>query len=175
MTFDWKAVENLVRTVAPTVATALGGPLAGIATQAISAAVLGKPDGTQDELSAALAMATPDMLLKIKQSEQDFKTRMKELGIKEDELVFKDLADARGLAEKESDGAPAWTKILTATHRPIWSLVMLALFGWTILAPYVGWQQIPLSDAHKSIMEMVIMFYFGGRSIEKISGAVWGK
>jgi hypothetical protein len=50
---------NLVRTVAPSIASAVGGPLAGMATPAISEALLGKPDGTEAELTEAAAKATP--------------------------------------------------------------------------------------------------------------------
>ncbi len=46
---------------------------------------------------------------------------------------------------------------------------------WTILAPYVGYPQIPLGEIHKDIMQTVIIFYFGGRSIEKAAGVVWGR
>lgn len=107
MTFNWKAVENLVRTVAPTVATALGGPLAGMATQAISAAVLGKPDGTQDELTAALAIATPETLLKLKQAEQDFAVKMKELGIEAEKIDASDRDSARKREMAVKDRVPA--------------------------------------------------------------------
>lgn len=53
---DWK---EIVRAVAPTLATALGGPLAGVATSEISNAILGKSDGTEAELGDALVKATP--------------------------------------------------------------------------------------------------------------------
>ncbi|TAN60750.1 hypothetical protein EPN18_07995 [bacterium] len=104
MTFDWK---TLVETVAPTLATALGGPLAGMATQAISAAVLGKPDGAHDELSAALESATPDTLLKLKQAEQDFAVKMKELGIEAEKIAANDRDSARKREMAVKDKVPA--------------------------------------------------------------------
>jgi len=72
---------NLVRTVAPSIASAVGGPLAGMATRAISDALLGKPDGTEQELAEAAAKATPEQLLALKQAEQDFAIKMRELDI----------------------------------------------------------------------------------------------
>jgi hypothetical protein len=48
-----EALLNVVRTVAPTIATAVGGPLAGMATRVISEALLGKPDGSEAEPSAS--------------------------------------------------------------------------------------------------------------------------
>jgi hypothetical protein len=72
---------NLVRTVAPSIASAVGGPLAGMATRAISEALLGKPDGTEAELTEAAAKATPEQLLALKTAEQDFAVKMRELDI----------------------------------------------------------------------------------------------
>jgi len=51
MAFNWKSILG---TVAPGLATALGGPLAGMAVQAVSNAVLGKQDGSDDEIAAAI-------------------------------------------------------------------------------------------------------------------------
>ena len=89
---------NLVRTVAPSLATAVGGPLAGMATRAISDALLGKPDGTEDELIDAAAKATPDQLLALKKAEQDFAVRMRELEI---DLQRIDAADRNSARERE--------------------------------------------------------------------------
>lgn len=97
------------------------------------------------------------------------------LAIEQYKTSIADAQGARELAAKESDGAPAWTKVLTVTHRPIWSFVMLGIFGWTVVAPYFRFPVIPLTDIHKEIMQTVIIFYFGGRSIEKIADMKWGK
>ena len=78
MKFDWKA---LVKTVAPVLGTALGGPLAGAATAAITKAVLGSDTATEKDIEAALATASPEILLKLKEADQAFETRMTELGI----------------------------------------------------------------------------------------------
>ena len=40
-----ESLLNLVRTVAPSIASAVGGPLAGMATRAISEALLGRARG----------------------------------------------------------------------------------------------------------------------------------
>lgn len=97
------------------------------------------------------------------------------LALEEYKTVSSSFQGARELAAKESEGALGWTKLLTVTHRPIWSFLMLAIFSWTIFAPYLGYPQIPLTDIHKDIMQTVIIFYFGGRSIEKAAGIVWAK
>ena len=92
MSFDWK---SLVKAVAPTIATALGGPFAGLGVRALSEALLGTPDGTEQDVSAALATATPDQILAVKQADQEFAIRMKEMDIDLDKALIADTSDAR--------------------------------------------------------------------------------
>ena len=87
--FDWK---SLVRTVAPVIGTALGGPLAGMATRAISTTLLGKPDADEEELSGAIQGAT----------DNNFKVQMKQLDIDLEKINATDRASARELAIKTS-------------------------------------------------------------------------
>ena len=76
MDVDWKKV---VGAVAPGLATALGGPLAGVAVSALSEQLLGRPDGSEAEVATALRVGGSDALLKLKDAEQAFQTRMREL------------------------------------------------------------------------------------------------
>lgn len=110
-------------------------------------------------------------------SEQEkaaFVAESKRMALEEYKTAIADVQGARELAGKESEGGPSWTKVLTVTHRPVWSFAMLGIFGWTVVAPYFGWPIIPLTDIHKDIMQTVIIFYFGGRSVEKVVDRVWG-
>lgn len=102
---------SLVRTVAPTLASAVGGPLAGMATRVISDALLGKPDGTEAELIEAAKAATPDQLVALKNAEADFILRMRELDIDLERLSNEDRANARDREVKVGDKTP---KILAA-------------------------------------------------------------
>ena len=86
---------NLVRTVAPSIASAVGGPLAGMATKAISEALLGKPDGTEEELAQAAIKATPEQLLALKKAENDFALQMRELDIDLERIAGADRDSAR--------------------------------------------------------------------------------
>jgi hypothetical protein len=100
MAFDWK---SLVGTVAPTLATALGGPLAGVAAAAISDALLGKPNGSEAEIATALTAGGTDALLKLKQAEADFTVKMRELDIEVERIHQMDRASAREREAKTSD------------------------------------------------------------------------
>ena len=92
MDFNWK---SLVGTVAPAIATALGGPLAGLAVRALSGALLGNEDGTEAEVAAALRGATPEDLLKLKQADNEFKLKMEELGVNLEKIAADDRDSAR--------------------------------------------------------------------------------
>lgn len=97
---------NLVRTVAPSIATAVGGPLAGMATRAISEALLGRPDATEDELVEAAKNATPEQLLALKQAEQEFAIRMRELDIDLERVSNADRDSARTREVVAKDWTP---------------------------------------------------------------------
>jgi hypothetical protein len=101
-----EALLNLVKTVAPSIATAVGGPLAGMATRAISEALLGRPDGTDEELAEAAKNATPEQLLALKQAEQDFTVRMRELEIDIERIDAADRGSARDREVKTGDWTP---------------------------------------------------------------------
>ncbi len=98
---------------------------------------------------------------------EEFRMRARKMAVEEARAATADVRSARALAKSDGEGAPPWAKVLKVTHRPLWSFIMLFVFVWTILAPYLGYPEIPLSDVHRSIMQTVIVFYFGGRSVEK--------
>jgi len=78
MSFDWK---KTLATVAPALATAFGGPLAGIATK-MAADALGLPGGaTEADIGIAVASGDTDVLVKLKQVDLEFKTEMKRLDV----------------------------------------------------------------------------------------------
>lgn len=103
MNLGQKALQVL-RTVAPTVALAVGGPFGPIASAAVSAVL-----GTSDDKSTATALlnATPDQLLALKKAEEEFQARMKELGISEEKLAFDDVANARAREMTVRDYTPS--------------------------------------------------------------------
>ena len=104
MEYDWK---EAVRAVAPTIATVLGGPLAGTAVGAISNALLGKPDGTEEEISAILKTASPELLGKLRVEEMQFKLKLKEMGVEVDKLHAADRSSARQREIAVKDWAPS--------------------------------------------------------------------
>lgn len=108
MQFDWKSV---VGTVAPTIATALGGPLAGLATTAIAGALGLGDEATEGQIAAAMGKATPETLLALKKADQDFAVRMRELEVDLERLAMADRASAR---KREAATGDNWTPRLLA-------------------------------------------------------------
>ena len=93
---SWK---EIVRNVAPTIGTALGGPMAGAATKFIADKYLGKSEATDSEIEQAILTASPEQLTKLKDIDVKFKLDMKKLDIDIYELEYKDRDSARKLFE----------------------------------------------------------------------------
>jgi len=110
MTLGEKALQ-ILRTVAPTVALAVGGPFGPLASAALSA-VLGTPKDDGKATEAALLTATPDQLLALKKADQDFELQLEKLGIEKDKLVFDDIANARAREIAVKDSTPRYMAYL---------------------------------------------------------------
>ena len=96
--------------IAPVIGTALGGPFAGVALNAVAQALGVEP--TEEAIEAELAK-NPEALLKLKLAEADFKVKMKELDITEQDLYLKDVASAREREMAVKDKMPAVLAVLS--------------------------------------------------------------
>jgi len=92
-------IKNVIGAVAPTLGTALGGPMGGMAAKMI-ADVLGVPNNSKS-IEKAMAEATPEQMLELKKVEQDFEVKMKELEVDVFALETADIQDARGKFSKD--------------------------------------------------------------------------
>lgn len=100
--------QDILKTVAPTVASALLGPMGGIAVAAIGSAI-GIDAPTQDKIAKAFTSGqlTPEALEKIKLLELDYQNQEKERGFKYAELAFKDVDSARQMQIATHSKMPA--------------------------------------------------------------------
>ena len=98
-----QTAKSVLATVAPLLGTAIGGPFGGLAGSLLSKAL-----GTSDPkaMEAAITSTDPDILLKLKQADNDFQARMKELEISEDKLAYDDTANARAREIAVKDSTP---------------------------------------------------------------------
>ena len=92
-------LKNLVGAVAPTIGTALGGPMGNMAMTKI-ASVLGVSND-QKSIQRAIQNATPEQMLELKKAEQEFEVQMKELDVDVFKLETQDKQNARGMFSKD--------------------------------------------------------------------------
>lgn len=90
---NWK---DTLLGLAPTVATALGGPLAGVAVGALGK-LFGIDNATTETVAAVInsGKLTPEQITKIKELELQYQSEEQERGFKYAELAFKDRDSAR--------------------------------------------------------------------------------
>lgn len=158
MAFDWKSV---VGTVAPTIATALGGPLAGLAVKAIGG-VFGLGEGAEEaDVAKALAGATPDDLLRLKEADQKFSIEMRRLDVDLERIAAADRDSARQMQrETRSWAVPVLASVVVSGF--IASSIAV-LGGWVdglkdpLIAALVG---SVLGNITAATM-LVLNFYFG--------------
>jgi hypothetical protein len=92
-------LKNLVGTVAPALGSALGSPLGGAAISMI-ADKLGVPNN-QQAVEKAIRQATPDEMLKLKEADNEFEIKMKELDVDVFRLETEDKQNARAAFSKD--------------------------------------------------------------------------
>jgi hypothetical protein len=153
----------LLGQVAPTIATALGGPLAGVAVRTLSNALFGHEDASEDQVSEALSNATPDQLAAIKKIDADFKVQMKSLDIDLERIAAGDRDSARQMQKETKDWTPKALAFFI-TFGFFGALVWILVFG------------IPKSGTEVLLMMLgslstswtgVVQFYYGSSAGSK--------
>ena len=168
MNFNWKSI---IGTVAPGLATALGGPLAGMATAALSKAILGKDDAGADEVAAAVAKGDPSILLKIKECEAEFQKHMADVGVDLAKIAAGDRSDARAREISSKDLTPRILAYLVTTG--FFSLLGIMMF-----------YNVP--EANKTLLDVmlgalgtawvaVVTYYFGSSAGSESKNAIIGR
>ncbi|MCC6531515.1 MAG: hypothetical protein IT531_03120 [Burkholderiales bacterium] len=122
---DW------LKSIAPTVATALGGPLAGLAVQAIGSA-FGWEDSTKEKVVEALqsGQLSGEQIAALKQVEADLIKHERELGVRFAELEIDDRKSAR---ERE-------VNLKDPTNRVLAYLIVVV---WGVMNWYLVTHQMP--------------------------------
>lgn len=164
MSFDWK--ETLGK-VAPTVAGALGGPMAGVAV-AMAVEKLGLAKGsTADDLGRVIAAGSPETLVKMKELENAFKVEMKRLDVNVEDIHAKDRASARDLFKVNQGPQIALSVIFLGGY----FVSMFALHDLIFNTSDVNPQIIALLGALIGVftreMSGIMQFWFGSSSGSK--------
>ena len=106
MNIEWKP---LVKTIAPWIGTALGGPLGGMAASAIGTA-MGVDKPTESALGKLFSGMTEDQMAVLKKAEQDFQATLQQAG-------FAHIEQLEALAEKDRESARS-REIQTRDYTP---------------------------------------------------------
>lgn len=155
-----KTFGPLLGSVAPSIATALGGPLAGMATKALSQALLGNEDGSEDDLQTALRAASPEQLATVKKIDADFRVQMKSLDIDLEALAVDDRKSARSMQTETRDWIPRLLAV-SVTVGFFAILIYMLVYG----LPTTGNEALLLLlGALQTAWGGIIAFYFGSSS-----------
>jgi len=158
---DWK--DTLVA-IAPTLASALGGPLAGLAV-GLATKALGKTEGSESDLAAAIATGDPEVLVKLKEVETQFKLELKRLDVELDKVNATDRDSARKLAISRG-----------LQPQVVLSTIYTVGFVWLLWALFAGEAEVPkehLGLANVLIgmlgagQTQILNFFFGSSSGSK--------
>ena len=136
------ALKGVIGAVAPTLGTALAGPLGGTAAQAISAVLGCKSD--PKSISTAMQNATPEQLAEIKKAELDFEAQMKQMDVDIFALETADIQDARKAFKGD------WTP------RVFGLLSLLGFLG------YIFMVTVQPPDANSDTIVSLVLGYLGG-------------
>lgn len=155
-----KQFGPLLSSVAPTLATALGGPLAGLAVKSLSKALLGAEDFSEEAVMDAMATASPEQLAAVKKIDADFKVQMKSLDIDLERISVDDRKSARDMQKETRDWIPrALAVSVTAGFFAI--LIYMLVYG----LPTTGNEALLLLlGALQTAWGGIIAFYFGSSS-----------
>lgn len=153
------AAKDILGAVAPTLGTALGGPMGHMAGKMVAEALGVEND--DKAISEAISNATPEQLAQIKKIEADFKVQMKQLDIDLEKIHSSDRDSARRRQVEMGDHIPSILAVMT----------LLSFFG------YIG--AVTFSEAARSAdigfiniavgwlggtASTVIAYYFGSSS-----------
>jgi len=155
MAFDWKAA---VSTVAPTLGTMLGGPLAGTAISAILG-VFGLDSGASEaQIAKAVQNATPEQLLSLKAEDNRHAEAMEKLGLERDALSVDDRKDARLMQREGKSWAPG---VIATFVLACWGGAQVALVLWGLPPKTPEAVVVRVLGMLDAAALLVLYFYFG--------------
>jgi hypothetical protein len=122
--------KDILKGIAPTIASALLGPLGGVAVAAIGN-IIGVDEPTQDKIADAFKkqQLTGEMVAELKKLELQYQESEKERGFKYSELEFKDTESARNMQIATKSTTPT---ILTYMVTVGFFGILLALMFGTV-------------------------------------------
>jgi len=145
---------NWLEQVAPTIATALGGPLAGLAVEAVSKALGVSGDEAKNILDEGKMSA--DQIAQVKVAEIELQKQAQSLGLNFEQLAVQDRSSARDM------------QIATKSFLvPTLAIIIVVSFIGVVIGTMMGLSHIESAMAGTLVgylsakAEQVVAFYFG--------------
>lgn len=157
---DLSKIGGLLGQIAPTIATAIGGPVAGMAVKALAGALGLSPEASADDVQTAMMNATPEQLAAIKKVDADFKVQMKQLDINLEQIAAGDRKSAREMMTATGVQTPA---ILSYSVIVAWVFIQYYLFT-TVIDPSMRELIARVLGTLDGALMLVLSFWFGSSS-----------
>ena len=142
-----------IESIAPTIASCLGGPLAGLAVEAVSKAIGVDPSSVQDTINSG--KLTADQIASIQSAEIALKAKAQEMNLDFEQLAVQDRKSARDMQTTTKSFIP-----------PLLALIITLGFFGILIGMMTG--KVTSSDALMLLLGSlgtawtgVISFYFG--------------
>lgn len=174
MNVPWHTIGAVVSTVAPALATALGGPLAGVAVRTICAVLGLAHDSTPDQVAVAVQQATPDQTMALQAADNAFMVRSME--------VAAQVSAGQADTNKVEATSGAW---FIAGWRPAVGWVCVSGLAWDqVIGPAafslirLRWPAADMLHLGQDTLMPLLMSLLGlgaMRTIEKINGVAGGE
>ena len=147
-----------LESIAPTIATAMGGPLAGMAVEAISKAIGVDPSEVQNVISSG--KMTADQIASLQTAEIALKARAQEMGLDFEKLAVADRASARQMQISTNSFIPPILSIMIVVA---WTAVQYFLLTH-IIDPSMRELIARVLGTLDGALMLVLSFYFGSSS-----------
>jgi len=157
---DLSKIGGLLGQIAPTIATAIGGPVAGMAVKALAGALGLSPEASADDVQTAMMNATPEQLAAVKKVDADFKVQMKQLDINLEEIAAGDRKSARDMMVQTGVQTPA---VLSYSVIVAWVFIQYYLFT-TVIDPSMRELIARVLGTLDGALMLVLSFWFGSSS-----------
>jgi len=146
---DW------LKSIAPTIATAMGGPLAGMAVEAISKAIGVDPSEVQNTINSGKLSA--DQIAQIQTAELALKARAQEMGLDFEKLAVADRASARQMQMTTGSFVPPLLSVLVVVA---WTTIQYFLLTH-VIDPSMRELVARVLGTLDGALMLVLSFYFG--------------
>jgi len=146
---DW------LKSIAPTIATAMGGPLAGMAVEAISKAIGVDPSEVQNTINSG--KMTADQIASLQTAEIALKARAQEMGLDFEKLAVADRASARQMQMTTGSFVPPLLSVLVVVA---WATIQYFLLTH-VIDPTMRELVARVLGTLDGALMLVLSFYFG--------------